>query len=224
MAQRTTHARAIAVQPKRDKTIMRKITRTAFAIGGIAATAAALTACGTPSVTRPATPPAAPASNAAFTPPPAAPATPAAPPAPVTTGPLGTTFVVTSTDETGNPVSYRVTLVKVDQRAALGPYETTQNPADHMAAARFTITGVTGQSSDDADSDANAIGTDTTEYQASFTEIADGPNFNSGEFEAGPGQTVSGWVPFEIPSGQRVASVQWSAGFDGPAATWTLRS
>jgi hypothetical protein len=202
---------------------MRNITRTALAAGGIAVTAAVLAACSPASVAKaPAPPPA--AAAATFTPAPAAPATTAAPPAPSTTGPLGTTFVVTSTDDNGNPVSYRVTLVKVDQGAALGPYESLTNPADHMAAARFTITGVTGQSGDDADSDANAIGTDTTEYQASFTEIADGPNFNSGEFEAGPGQTVSGWVSFEIPSGQRVASVQWSAGFDGPAATWTLGS
>jgi hypothetical protein len=202
---------------------MRNITRTALTVSGIAATAAVLAACGTPTVTR-VTPPAAAAAAATFTPPPAAPATPAAPTsaAPVTTGPLGTTFVVTSTDDNGNQTSYQVTLVKVDQRAGLGQYESLDNPSDHMAAARFTITGVTGQSSDDANSDANAIGSDTTEYQSSYVSVSDGPNFNEGEFKAGPGQTVSGWVSFEVPSGQQVASLQWAPGVDGAAATWTL--
>jgi hypothetical protein len=200
---------------------MKNLPRTALTVGGIAATAALLAACGTPTVAK--APASVPATSAPATTAPA----PVAPPttaAPVTTGPLGTTFVVTTTDDNGNAVSYRVTLVKVDQRAGLGPYESLTNTADHMVAARFTITGVTGQSNDDADSDATAIGTDTTEYQASFVSVSDGPNFNDGEFEAGPGQTVSGWVSFEVPSGQRVASVQWSAGFDGPAATWTLGS
>jgi hypothetical protein len=200
---------------------MRNITRTAIAAGGVAVTAAALAACGTPTVAKTTPPPAA-AAAATFSPAPVAPAPTSS--APATSGPLGTTFVVTSTDDNGNQTSYQVTLVKVDQRAGLGPYETLDNPADHMAAARFTITGVTGQSSDDADSDANAIGSDTTEYQSSYVSVSDGPNFNEGEFKAAPGQTVSGWVSFEVPSGQRLASVQWAPGFDGPSATWTLGS
>jgi hypothetical protein len=153
----------------------------------------------------------------------AAPAS-SAPATPDNTGPLGTSYTVTTTDDKGNAVVYTVTLVKVDQRASLTQYETLTDPADHMAAARFTITGVTGQVSDDANSDAAATGSDTTEFSPSAMTVADGPNFSYGEFEAGPGQTVSGWVSFEVPPGTALASVAWQPSFEGPAATWVLSS
>lgn len=151
-----------------------------------------------------------------------APMAPSSTPAPMASG-LGSTFTVTSTDSNGNPVSYDVTLTAVDQHAQPGPYETLSNPADHMAAARFTVTGLTGQSSDDANSDATAIGSDTTAYQPSFISVADGGNFSYGQFAVAPHETVSGWVSFEVPPGQSVASVQWSpGGMSDSHATWTV--
>lgn len=199
-------------------------TRNALAVSGLAVVAAlGLGACG-PTISKA---PAAPKSSApaAFTPtaePTAIPATTAA--TPDTTGPLGTSFTVTTTDDSGSPVVYNVTLTQVDQHAALSAYETVSNPGDHMAAARFTVTGVTGQESDDANSDATAVGSDTTVYPFAATEVSDGPNFSSGMFQVGPGRTESGWVAFEVPAGVTVASVAWQPGIDGPAATWTLGS
>jgi hypothetical protein len=197
-----------------------KITRAALAAGIAAAGAVTVAACGptvakTPAAT---TPPASTSPAAVFTP---APTTPASP-SPVTSGPLGTSFTITTTDNSGNAVVYTVTASRIDQHAGLTPYETLTNPADHMAAVRFTITGVTGQESDDANSVASVTGADTTEYSASFSGVSDGPNFSSGEFEVGPGQAVSGWVAFEVPAGGTVASVAWQPGFQSPAATWTL--
>lgn len=185
-----------------------------FAVAAGAALAAGLAACG-PTVSKADAPP------STFAPSPSSPAT--SPPA--TSGPLGTTFKVTTTDDSGNAVAYTVTLGKVDQHAGLTAYEALDKPGDHMAAARFTITGVTGQESDDANNDATVVGTDTTEYQPSFTSVADGGNFNGGTFSVSPGETVSGWVAFELAPGQSAASVQWSpaAGFSGSHATWTLR-
>jgi hypothetical protein len=145
--------------------------------------------------------------------------TPAPSPADTLTGPAGTTFTVTADDGT----SYDVTLNKVTQHVRLGQYDTLNNYADHAAAAEFTITGDTGSSSDDAYSDANAIGSDQTEYQSSF--ITDNlPGFSSGEFQVAPGQTVKGWVTFELPPGVTIAQVQWAPSFNGPAATWTIGS
>ena len=115
--------------------------------------------------------------------------TAAAVPSPVTSGPIGTAFTITTQDDNGNNVSYNVTAETVDQHAGLGPYETLNNNADHMAAVKFTITGVTGQVSDDANGDAVAIGSDTTEYQPSFNTVTDGGNFNSGTFAVAPGET-----------------------------------
>jgi hypothetical protein len=185
-----------------------RMTRIALTAGA-ALTIAAVAACGTTSIAK-TTAPSAPAPS------------PTSPPA--NTGPLGTAYKVTTTDDSGNPVSYSVTLVKVDQRAGLGAYQSLANPADHMVAARFTITGISGQVSDDSNNDANVIGSDTTEYESSYLSVTDGPNFNDGTFEVGPGQTVSGWVSFELPSGVTAASVDWQPGLEGGAATWTLGS
>lgn len=195
------------------------ITKAAVAGALAAGTALAVAACG-PVVAR--TAPA--ALPSVFTPPPSAfaPDTPA--PLPATSGPLGTSFTVTTTDDADNPVTYTVTLTKVDQHARLAPYQSTSLPGDHMAAARFTVTGVSGQEHDDANSAAAAIGADTTEYAPSYLAVADGPNFSYGTFTAGPGQSVSGWVSFEVPAGASLASVSWQPSFEGPSATWTLGS
>lgn len=196
---------------------MKNITRPALAAGALLAVAAVLTACG-PTVSKtPAAPP------SVFTPAPLPPSSaPAAPATPDNTGPPGTSFTVTTTDDAGNAVVYTVTLTKFDQHAGLTPYESTSNAADRMAAARFTVTGVTGQESDDANNDATVTGADTTEYSPSFLSVSDGPNFNGGEFSVAPGQTVSGWVAFEVPAGAVVATVGWTPGLSGPGATWTL--
>jgi hypothetical protein len=135
------------------------------------------------------------------------------------TGTVGTTFTVTSGDGT----SYDVTLDKVAQDAALAPYETLENAADHAAAAEFTVKGDSGQSSDDANSDANAIGSDQAEYQSADILLTV-PNFSSGLFRVGPGQTEKGWVAFELPPGVTVAQVQWAPRLDSAAATWTVGS
>jgi hypothetical protein len=195
------------------------ITRTAAGTLLAAASVIALGACGTTVSKTPAALP------TIFTPSPAtsAPA-PATSPADVTAGSLGTSFTVTTTDDNGNAVVYTVTLVKVDQHASLAQYETVASAGDHMAAVRFTISGVTGQVSDDANSDAAATGSDTEEYPFSASNVTDGPNFSYGTFHAGPGQTVSGWVSFEVPAGVTLASVAWQPSLEGEAATWVLGS
>jgi hypothetical protein len=119
--------------------------------------------------------------------------------------------------------SYDVTLDKVRQHAALAPYETLSNQADHAAAAEFTITGDSGQTSDDANSDANAIGSDQTEYQFAAISLSV-PNFSSGEFNVAPGQTEKGWVAFELLPGVTIDQVQWAPGLGSQAATWQVGS
>src|ERR1700722_431066 len=165
-----------------------------------------------------------PTSAAPTTPAPAAPTTPAAPstPAQTTTGPLGTTFVYTGQDDNGDNVSYDVTLTQVDQHAPLGQYETLSNPKDHLVAARFTLKGVTGSVSDDANGDATATSANTTEYQPSFDSTTDGPNFSSGEWEVSPGLVQSGWVTFEVPPGQNVTQIQWTPFDNGSFVTWNV--
>jgi hypothetical protein len=187
----------------------------AVALGG------GLAACSTGSVSRVLAPkPSAPA-----------PATSAPKAAPKTTprsnpnsGPLGTTYQVGGTDSNSNSTAYKVTAVVVDQHSSLAPYDSLTNSADHLAAVKFRITGVTGESSDDANNNASVISGDTTQYPSALNSTADGPNFSSGSFTVAPGQTASGWVTFELPPGQSVASVQWvpSSGLSDQAGTWTV--
>jgi hypothetical protein len=186
----------------------------AVALGGLAA-------CSTGSVSKvsaPKTSAPAPATSASK----AAPKT--APRSNPNSGPLGTTYQVGGTDSNSNSTAYKVTAVTVDQHSPLAPYDSLTNPADHLAAVKFRITGVTGQSSDDANNNASVLSGDTTQYPSALNSTADGPNFSSGSFTLAPGQTASGWVTFELPPGQSVASVQWvpSSGLSGQAGTWTV--
>lgn len=169
-----------------------------------------LAACGT-SVTK--APAAAPA-NAA---------TSASPSSAPLSGPVGTTYTATGPNgPNGQTTEYSVTLVQVEQQATLGQYETLTNGSDHVTAAEFTIKGITGQSSDDANSDAVAVGTDHQNYTPAMDDVTAGTNFNSGEFNVTPGQTVTGWVSFELAPGANMASVQWSPGIGGQTATWNV--
>ncbi len=157
----------------------------------------------------------------------AAPATTAAPapstPAPLT-GPVGTTFTVTSTNDTTNATTeHSVIAAKVLDPAYGADEFNTPDAGSRFVGVEFTISGVTGYSSDDANSDAVVIGSDGQTYQPDFDSISAGTNFNSGDLSVSPGQTVHGWVTFQLPDGMKPASVQWQADMFGsnPPATWT---
>jgi hypothetical protein len=192
--------------------------RTSVIAGGaLGVVALALTACASTAVSKTSPPP------TAFTP--AATQAPSTP-APATSGPVGTSFTVTTQNDSGAAVVYTVTLMSVDQAAGTSAYETLANPGDHMTAARFSITGVTGHATDDANNDASATGADTTEFPSSDNSVTDGPNFSYGTWSVTPGQTVSGWVSFEVPAGDKLASVAWTpdSGMGGTTATWNIGS
>lgn len=119
-------------------------------------------------------------------------------------------------------MSYDVTLSQLDQHAQLGQYDSVTTPGDHVAVGQFKLTGDTGVASDDANSDAVAIGSDGQDYQAAFDEVTEGTNFDSGDFNIRAGQSITGWVTFELPSGVTVSQIQWQADTfgDSAPATW----
>jgi hypothetical protein len=188
------------------------------------ALAGGLAACGT-TVTKVEGSPAAPASSApssASATTPTAQASPSPSSGPLS-GPVGTTYEDTGANgPNGQNTVYTVTLVQVEQQATLTQDESLTNGSDHVTAAEFSITGKTGESSDDANSDAVAVGTDSQDYTASFDDVTAGTNFNDGQFDVTPGQTVTGWVSFELAPGATMASIQWAPGADSQTATWTL--
>jgi hypothetical protein len=140
------------------------------------------------------------------------------------TGPVGTTYTVTETNQNGATVKYSITLDRVIQYAQPDNSFDQAPAGDHLAAAKFTISGVAGDDQDDANNDATVIGTDQQTYQTGMEGLAAGTNFNGGMFNTSPGSVSIGWVSFEVKNGVTVASVQWSPGssMDGDTATWTL--
>ncbi len=164
-------------------------------------------------------------------PPPAAPAaqastfptdTPASTPDDLS-GPLGSTFTVSTQDNSGNDVSYDVTAVKVLDPARGADEYTTPDTGKRFAGVEFTITGDSGYSSDDANINAVIQGDDGQSYTADFSSISAGTNFNGGDFGVAAGRTQTGWVTFQLPRGVSVASVQWQPDVFGgqQPATWT---
>ena len=116
------------------------------------------------------------------------------------TGPAGTTFEITGPNgPNGETTTYQVTLTQVLQQAS-------------------------GQASDNANVDAVAVGSNGQNYTSEFDEITAGTNFSNGDINVSPGQSLNGWVSFELPPGVSIASVQWHPGPGGEAATWTVGS
>jgi hypothetical protein len=187
-----------------------------------AAAALALAGCSTASMSKPTPPP------VSVTETPAATTASPSPSVPDLTGPVGTPFTDTGTDDSGNGGSfeYTVTMTSLIQQGQLGAYESLSNNGDHIAVGKFTISGMTGVSHDDANNLAVVIGSDGQEYQPSFDSVTEGTNFNGGDFTVTPGETVKGIVAFELPSGVKVGDVQWQpAGLGNQApATWQVTS
>ncbi len=122
-------------------------------------------------------------------------------------------------------MKYSVTLDRVIQHARPDNGFDTAPAGSHLAAAEFTIKGISGTDQDDANSDAAAIGNDQQTYESGFEGLAAGTNFNSGSFNTSAGSSSKGWVAFEVKNGVKVLSIQWSpsSGMSGSApATWTV--
>lgn len=174
--------------------------------------------CGSPRVTKNTAPPPAASQTATF------PSTAASPSSSSSemSGPLGTKFTITTTDDSGNNVSYDVSAVRVLDPAHGTDQFSTPDSVKRFVGVKFTITGVVGYSNDDSNIDASIQGSDGQVYTADFNAISAGTNFNGGNFSVNAGSTQTGWVTFQLPHGVSVTSVQWQPGFGGQApAVWT---
>jgi Domain of unknown function (DUF4352) len=114
------------------------------------------------------------------------------------------------------------TLTQVMDPAQVGPYTTPTN-GDRFVGAKFTIVGVSGTFSSDADLDATLIGSDGQTYSPDFSALAGCTNFNHGTYSVTPGASTTGCVAYQVPTGVHVAQIQWG-GFlnSGAPASWTI--
>ena len=182
-------------------------------IATLAVAAAVLAIAGCGSITK--TP--APASTA-----PAALASTKAAPSPSNSlsGPVGTVYTVTG--QSGNKMT--VTLTKVIDPVQGADQFTTADNGNRFVGAVFTITGISGTLSDDANNDATLIGSNGQTYTADFDSIAGYTNFNNGVYNVSAGENSVGAVTFQLPLTVKVTKIEWSAngGFGGAPAEWLV--
>jgi len=135
-------------------------------------------------------------------------------------GPVGTYYAVT--DATGNKMS--ITLTKVIDPAQGADQFNTPNSGNRFVGAVFTITGISGTFSDDANNDATLIGSNGQTYTADFDSIAGYTNFSNGQYNISAGEKSVGAVTFQVPLTVKVAKIEWSAngGLGGAPAEWLV--
>jgi hypothetical protein len=135
-------------------------------------------------------------------------------------GPVGTVYAVTG--QSGGKMS--VTLTKVIDPAPGADQFNTPGNANRFVGAVFTIKGISGTLSDDANNDATLIGSNGQTYSADFDSIAGYTNFNNGEYNVSAGENSVGAVTFQLPFTVKVTKIEWSAngGFGGAPAEWLV--
>lgn len=118
---------------------------------------------------------------------------------------------------------YEVTLLRVDQQALPESEFMGAQPGHHLAAAQFRVRAITPVD-ENANNNATATGADEQAYTPSLTSVAEGTNFANGAIRLQPGDSLVGWVTFELPDGVRITKVQWTpaAGFAAQAAQWLV--
>ena len=135
-------------------------------------------------------------------------------------GKLGSSFDL----QDGSGDTYRVTLVKVIDPAQGATQFDSPDNGKRFVGLVFRIKAVTGSpQNEDANNDAVLFGGSGQEYSADFSDIAGYTNFDSGTIHVAQGDTVTGAVTFQVPSGITVSKAQWGAlsGF-GSTVEWDL--
>ena len=137
--------------------------------------------------------------------------------------PIGTSASIT---DNGAP-DYDVTVTQfVDPAQPADTFVTPDNAGDRFVAAAFTIksTGTTVVS-DDIYNDAKLYDSSGQGFEGNFEAPTNGPTFPSGEIDAAPGGTASGWVMYEVPGSATGFTLTFtpSSGFATQAATtWSV--
>jgi hypothetical protein len=121
---------------------------------------------------------------------------------------LGSYFDVQ--DSSGD--AYEVALTKIIDPAQAADQLTTPDNGKRFVGAVFTIKAISGYGpqQEDADADAALVGSDGHTYLSDSIPIAGYTDFAVGEIHAAQGDSSTGAVTFQLPTGVKVSKVQWS--------------
>jgi hypothetical protein len=120
---------------------------------------------------------------------------------------LGSDFDVQ--DASGD--TYGVALTKIIDPAQAAD-RVAPNKGKRFVGAVFTIKVISGQGpqQQDAEDDAFLVGSDGRTYVPDIIPITGYTEFNVGEIHAAQGNSSTGVVTFQLPTGVKVSRVQWS--------------
>jgi hypothetical protein len=121
-------------------------------------------------------------------------------------GPVGTCYNVA-----GFTGRMSVILTKVIDPAQGAGQFTTPASGCRFVGAVFTITGISGTLSVDANHQATLIGSDGRTYPADSHSIAGYTNFSNGGYTVSAVEKSEGAVTFQVPFTVKVAKIEWSA-------------
>ena len=107
--------------------------------------------------------------------------------------------------------TYEVALTKIIDPAHSTDQITPDN-GKRFVGAVFTIKVISGDGpqQEDAENDAALVGSDGQTYIPEIIAIAGYTDFAVGEVHAAPGESTTGAVTFQVPTGAKVSKVQWS--------------
>lgn len=118
-----------------------------------------------------------------------------------------------------------ITLTQVIDPAQGADQFTTPDPGKRFVAVDLSIKN-NGHStySDDANNDTSLIGSDNQSYTPDFDSVSECTNFDNGQITLAAGESVTGCVVFQLPTGVTTAKVQYTpdSGFSGSTGEWQV--
>jgi hypothetical protein len=133
-------------------------------------------------------------------------------------GPLQTTADVVNFS--GNPLAVTMTQI-VDP--AIGVSGDTPNSGHRFVAVEMTLQNEGNATiTDDANVDVTVIGTDSQAYTADFDSVTECTNFSFGDYTLLAGNSESGCVVYQLPTGVNVKAIQFAlSGNNADTAQWS---
>ena len=112
-------------------------------------------------------------------------------------------------DSSGN--TYGVALTKIIDPTH-SPDRITPDNGERFVGAVFTIKAISGDGPQQQDAESNAalVGSDGRTYLPDIIPIVGYTDFAVGMIHAAPGESTTGAIAFQVPTGVKVSKVQWS--------------
>ncbi len=134
---------------------------------------------------------------------------------------VGHTFVV----ENEQKQYEAVTLVAVIDPAQGADQYTTPDPGKRFVGIELKIRNrSSGTDTNDANNNTTLVGSNDQDYTPDFFSLAECTNFDNGQYTLAQGQSVTGCVTFEVPTGVRITRIRYNpnSGFSTNNVSWVI--